>query len=254
MTQAEIKKILDRKVLEYNNPRFIEKDPISIPHRFSRKADIEIAGFLVATIAWGNRNSIINSALKMLGWMDYSPYEFVKHHQASDLRHIKGSIHRTFLEIDFLYFLHVLKEIYTKNQSLEPILISNPKESLEKNLNHFYSYFFSFDHLDRTRKHISTPANNSACKRLNMYLRWMVRTDNNGVDFGIWNSIKPSQLVIPMDTHVCNVASKLGLISTKVPTWKLALALTETLKEYDRKDPCKYDFALFGIGAEERIK
>jgi len=249
-----LKDFLDEKVSIYNQKDFIEKDPISIPHLFRIKQDIEIAGLFAAVLAWGNRTTIIKKCHEILKGMDYQPYEFIKNFQTSDLMVFKDFKHRTFQPVDMLYFLHFLQDFYSHNDSLESAFIhedSNRDKTVEKALIGFHNIFFSLpDHLPRTKKHISTPLRKSACKRLNMYLRWMVRKDEAGVDFGIWNQIKMSQLVCPCDVHVENVSRKLGLIKRKSMDWETALELTKALRTFDPNDPVKYDFALFGLGLE----
>ncbi|MCD6013388.1 MAG: hypothetical protein K0Q79_3250 [Flavipsychrobacter sp.] len=253
---VQLKKFLDAKVLLYNQPSFIEKDPVSIPHSFIKKQDIEIAGLFAAVLAWGNRTTIINNCKKLMGWMDNSPHDFILHHKDTQLKSFIGFVHRTFNATDLLYFLHFLQHHYRKYDSLEDAFVPgrNYKEnSVEQALIHFHHYFFSIEHPQRTRKHISTPERNSACKRINMYLRWMVRKDKNGVDFGIWTKIKPHQLVCPLDVHVARVAERLELIDNDKSNWANALELTNRLKELNPQDPAIYDFALFGIGMAERF-
>jgi len=254
MKIENLKYFLDEKVIEYNNPRFIENDPISIPRQFSNKQDIEIAGLFAATLAWGQRITIINSCRKLLSWMDYDPYQFILHHSENDLRPFQDFKHRTFNGTDALYFIQFLKIYYSKNNSLEEaFLVKKKDETVEAGLIRFHDLFFSLpEYPNRTKKHISTPLRKSACKRLNMYLRWMVRKDNSGVDFGIWKRIKSSQLICPCDVHVERVARKLKLINRKQVDWQTALELTRNLKTLDPVDPVKYDFALFGLGIEKR--
>ena len=251
---SDLKIFLDNKVKEYNNPRFIEGDPICVPHTFSLKQDIEIAGFFTALIAWGNRTTIIQNANRMVDAMDRSPYQFILQHEEKDLKRFLDIKHRTFNATDLLYLIHFLKLHYTSYDSLEDAFVLNNAVTMRERLINFHKYVFSFEHPERTRKHISTPEKNSACKRLNMYLRWMVRKDKHGVDFGIWNKLTMKDLIIPMDVHVSHVAFRLGLIKENKANWKTAEGLTEKLKEFDPKDPCQYDFALFALGAEERVR
>ncbi len=252
LKKAELKDFLDAKVELYNNPKFIDSDPIQIPHKFSKKEDIEIAGFLTATIAWGNRKSIINNANRMAELMDHSPFEFVMQHQKSDLEQLNGFVHRTFNEIDFKQFIKGLRHIYEKHDGLESVFAKNAtKDSLQKSIHNFKQCFFEINHLKRTEKHISDPLKNSAAKRINMFLRWMVRNDNNGVDFGAWKSLNPSQLSCPLDVHSGNVARKLGLLKRKQNDAKALSELDNSLRKLDPKDPVKYDFALFGLGVFE---
>ena len=255
-----VKSFLDRELKRHNQQGFIEKDPISIPHRFSQKADIEIAGFFAAIFAWGNRTTIINKCNELMALMDEAPYQFIVDHKDTDLKRLLAFKHRTFNATDLLHFIRVLNHHYTTGYRLfkgqEPSLENAFTHGMQKNdpdmgngLAAFHRYFFSLDESpERTKKHISTPHNNSSCKRLNMYLRWMVRKDAAGVDFGIWKNIRMNQLVCPMDVHVQRVACRLNLIDAEKSDWKTAIALTEVLKQFDPKDPVKYDLALFGLG------
>ncbi|HVW14474.1 MAG TPA: TIGR02757 family protein [Mucilaginibacter sp.] len=281
-----LKSFLDSKVAQYNRPQFIGNDPVSIPHLFSRKQDIEIMGFWAATLAWGQRVTIINKCKELISLMDGAPYDFIMNHQEPDLKKLLNFKHRTFNDIDTLYFISFFRHHYSQHESLEDAFVpadlngvvmlrhlkhagkglsAHPSTELrmtpkvynegiiEKSLNHFRRFFFSLpDHPLRTMKHVSSPSQKSTCKRLNMFLRWMVRKDNCGVDFGIWNKIKPSELIMPCDLHVDRVARKLNLITRKQTDWQTAVELTERLKEFDPTDPVKYDFALFGLGIEER--
>ena len=246
--------LLEKKFKEYNSPAFIENDPISIPHRFTKKQDIEIAAFFSATIAWGNRKSIITSANKLMNLMDSAPHDFILNHQDNDLKTLLEFKHRTFNATDTLYFVEFLKQHYSKHESLEEAFLkSEIRNSQAETLSGFHNYFFSLeDPPHRTRKHVATPVRGSTCKRLNMFLRWMVRHDKHGVDFGLWKKIKPSQLLIPLDVHVDRVARKLGLIKRKQTDWETVLELTENLKTFDAKDPVKYDYALFGLGVLDK--
>ncbi|MBC7555241.1 MAG: TIGR02757 family protein [Taibaiella sp.] len=256
MNIQHLKEYLDGRVEIYNKPAFIIKDPVCIPHRFSLLQDIEIAGLFAAVLAWGNRTSIINNCDRLMGWMDNVPYQFILHHQDTDLKKMLHFAHRTFNATDLLYFIELLRFHYQTHTSLEdafvPHTIYNSTDTGEA-LVHFHRYFFSIEHPERTRKHIATPQRNSACKRLNMYLRWMVRRDDNGVDFGLWRKISPAQLVCPLDVHVARVAHRLGLIATDKADWKNALHLTALLRQLNPADPAVYDYALFGLGAEERF-
>lgn len=252
-----IKDFLDEKVIQYNQPGFITLDPISIPHRFSKKQDIEISGFFAAILAWGQRKTIINKCLELFTLMDNAPHDFLLHHQEEDLKSLLKFKHRTFNEVDTLYFIHFLSWYYRKHESLEDAFLigqTGQADSMESILTHFHEYFFSLpDAPSRTKKHIATPARKAACKRINMYLRWMVRDDDKGVDFGLWKRIKPAQLICPCDLHVDRVGRKLGLITRKQTDWQTALELTERLREFDPVDPVKYDFALFGLGVDEKF-
>lgn len=251
-----LKEFLDSKVVLYNQPAFIEKDPICIPHSFTLKQDIEISGLFAAVLAWGNRTTIINNCRKLMGWMDNSPYDFILNHKDTDLKPFVTFAHRTFNATDLLYFISFLQHHYHKYPSLEDAFVSGKRyadANVEQALVHFHYYFFSIEHPDRTKKHIATPQRNSACKRLNMYLRWMVRHDNAGVDFGIWKKIKPHQLICPLDVHVARVAERLGMMDNIKSNWNNALHLTTQLKQLNPKDPAIYDYALFGLGMGERF-
>lgn len=254
LDQEDLKQFLDEKVQQYNQPKFIESDPIQIPHLFSKKEDIEIAGFLTATIAWGNRKSIINNATKMMELLEHSPHDFILNHQESDLENLQGFVHRTFNSTDLTTFIHGLKHIYTNHNGLEAVFSKYAeKQSLQTAIHKFKIHFFEVDHLERTQKHISDPLKNSAAKRINMFLRWMIRQDNTGVDFGIWKTLSPSQLSCPLDVHSGNVARKLGLLERKQNDAKALLELDTALRELDTEDPVKYDFALFGLGVFENF-
>ncbi|HXI01247.1 MAG TPA: TIGR02757 family protein [Sphingobacteriaceae bacterium] len=276
-TQYEdLKHFLDLKSDQYNNPRFIENDPIVIPHQFTKKQDIEIMGFWAAMLAWGQRKTIINKCRELIRLMDGAPYDFIINHQDGDLKRFLGFKHRTFNDTDTLYFLEFFRQHYRKSDTLETAFVADSLKSskpfnflpdfvikagaqgdshrlkVEIALNYFRSYFFSLpDFPRRTIKHVSSPAQKSGCKRLNMFLRWMVRCDSKGVDFGIWKSLQPADLICPTDVHVDRVARKLGLITRTQVNWKTATELTERLREFDPADPVKYDFALFGLGIEE---
>lgn len=255
MSNWSVKDFLNKKYKEYHHPRFIQNDPIAIPHRFSKKQDIEIAGFLTATIAWGQRTTILKNATRLMEYLQNSPHDFICHHTDNDLIDLQNFVHRTFNANDLYFFIESLKNIYTRYDSLEDAFIGNQKNpGMEEMLIGFHRTFFSLDHFPRTRKHLSTPARNSACKRLNMFLRWMVRSSDGGVDFGIWKRIQAADLIIPLDIHVSRVACRLGLLQDPKPSWKQARQLTDTLKQWDAADPVKYDFALFGLGIEERIR
>lgn len=254
MINSELKEFLDAKVIQYNNPKFIESDPIQLPHRFSKKEDIEISGFLTATIAWGNRKSIINNANRMVRLMDHAPYDFVINHQESDLDKLQNFVHRTFNGTDFITFISGLKHIYENHNGLENVFSKHAeKNSLQRSIHEFKKTFFEIEHLQRTQKHISDPLKKSAAKRINMFLRWMIRQDNAGVDFGIWKSLSPSQLSCPLDVHSGNVARKLGLLSRKQNDVKALTELDTNLRKLDSNDPVKYDFALFGLGVFEKF-
>lgn len=252
LNKSELKEFLDTKVNLYNHPKFIESDPIQVPHLFSKKEDIEIAGFLTATIAWGNRKSIINNAHRLMQLLDNSPFDFMTNHKDSDLEKLQSFVHRTFNGDDLIQFVHSLKYIYQKHDGLEAVFSKHAKsDSLQTSIHEFKKVFFQTPHLPRTKKHVSDPLKNSAAKRINMFLRWMVREDNNGVDFGIWKSLSPSQLSCPLDVHSGNVARKLGLLKRKQNDAKALSELDKNLRKIDPNDPVKYDFALFGLGVFE---
>lgn len=293
----ELRDFLEKKVLEYNHFSFIEKDPISVPHRFSKKQDIEIAGFFAAIFSWGNRTTIIQKSNELMKGMEESPYDFIKNHQPADLKRFLTFKHRTFNSTDLLYFIRFLQSHYSHSDSLESafllhslsekmdypgtiilrdkkrksiqsksnsagkkssifqreINLTDDSEIVKKGLTVFYNRFFSpEDAPRRTQKHIANPEKNSTCKRLNMYLRWMVRKDKPGVDFGIWKNFSAADLICPVDLHVARVAREFGLISRKQTDWETAMELTIALRIMDKKDPVKFDFALFGLGVMEK--
>ncbi|HUR65029.1 MAG TPA: TIGR02757 family protein [Chitinophagaceae bacterium] len=252
MTNKELKKFLDKKVELYNQPSFIMYDPISIPHLFIKKEDKEIAGFFAAIFAWGNRTSIIQKSKELMALMDNSPHQFCLQHQPNDLKRLLAFKHRTFNVTDLLYFIEFFREHYSHHKSLETAFTLHGS-TVNEMLTGFHRYFFSLEDVPlRTKKHIATPERGSTCKRLNMFLRWMVRNDNKGVDFGIWEKIAPSQLICPVDLHVARVARQLGILERKQTDWLAAIELTEYLRTLDKDDPVKYDIALFAMGAVER--
>ncbi len=250
-----IHQLLEEKYEAYNRKDFIANDPILIPHRFSKLQDIEVAAFWTAMLAWGNRKSIINSATLLFNCMDNAPHQFITQHHESDLKRLLNFKHRTFNATDALYFIEFFKQHFAKHHSLEQAFVLKKFMSVESSLKHFHRYFFSLeDAPQRTQKHIATPERHSACKRLNMFLRWMVRKDKRGVDFGLWKRINPAHLQCPLDVHVERVARNLGLIQRKQTDWQTVLELTENLRSFDAHDPVKYDFALFGLGLEMNSK
>lgn len=249
-----LREFLDYKVTAYNTPSFIENDPIAIPHRYSIKEDIEIAGFLVATISWGNRKTIVKNGHHMMDLLGNSPYDFVMSHKASDLKKLEGFVHRTYNSTDYTCFIKCLKQIYQKNGGMESIFFKHATaDSLQPAVHHFKRVFFDLAHPQRSTKHISDPFKGSAAKKINMYLRWMVRKDKCGVDFGIWESISQKILSCPLDVHSGNVARKLGLLSRTQNDAAAVMELDMSLRLLDEKDPVKYDFALFGLGIYENF-
>ena len=296
-SNKELRDFLEKKVLEYNQPSFIVKDPVSIPHRYNKKQDIEIAGLFAAIFSWGNRTTIIQKSNELMHGMDDAPHDFIINHQPADLKKLLAFKHRTFNTTDLLYFIHFLKFHYLQSDTLESAFLQNPSsgkkwdqqpqnnlgtgkrdqsggkifqnrelkikeisvaqsgenEIVKKALTVFYTRFFSLEDAPRrTQKHISSPDKNSTCKRLNMYLRWMVRKDDRGVDFGIWENISAADLICPVDLHVARVARGFGLIGRKQTDWQTAMELTRALRVMDKNDPVKYDFALFGLGVSEK--
>jgi uncharacterized protein (TIGR02757 family) len=253
----KLKDFLNRKVDEYNQPSFIDNDPVCIPHLFTKKQDIEIAGLFAALFAWGNRTTIINKSKELIELMGNEPHAFCIGHSDEELKRLLHFKHRTFNPTDILYFILFLKHHYTIAKSLETAFtrwMDKEDENIENALNGFHHYFFSLpDAPLRTRKHIASPQKNSTCKRLNMFLRWMVRQDKKGVDFGIWKNIKPAQLICPIDVHVARVARRFNLLQRNALDWQAAAELTEYLRTLDDEDPVKYDFALFGLGAIEKF-
>ena len=256
--QQNIKAILDEAVLRFNQPDFIPEDPLSIPHRFSKLQDVEIMGFWVSMLAWGQRKTIMNSGNKLIELMDGAPHDFIINHEEKDRERFSVFKHRTFQYIDSLYFLEFFQDFYKKNETLETAFsqfITKDDIHIEKALAGFHELFFSLEFAPkRTRKHVATPIRKSTCKRLNMFLRWMVRDNSTGVDLGLWKNIQSSQLLMPLDVHVDRVARQFGLIERKQTDWKTVLELTERLREFDVNDPVKYDFALFGLGIESKMK
>lgn len=253
----EVKELLDEKYVRFNNSAFIETDPISIPHQFSKKEDIEIAALLVATIAWGQRTSIINNGNKLMRLMNNEPHDFILNFSKKDTDRFEGFVHRTFNETDCVFFLNSLKHIYRKREGLEAAFsdkLSGNETDVKNAITNFRTMFLSTTHQVRSEKHISNPSAKSSAKRLCMFLRWMVRKDKHGVDFGIWNAIKPYQLCLPLDLHTGNVSRKLGLLQRTQNDWQAVEEITSVLRSFDKNDPIKYDFSLFGLGAFEGFK
>jgi uncharacterized protein (TIGR02757 family) len=257
MLPEELKGLLDEALDTYNRIEFINNDPIQIPHRFSKKEDIEVSGFFAASLAWGNRKSIIQNTSKLMEWMDNAPHEFVLHHSKEDLKPFERFVHRIFNGMDCLFFISALRNLYLKHGGLEAAF--NPKDikevpRLKDRIHHFRNAFISVKHLQRSEKHLSDPLKNSSSKRLCMYLRWMVRHDKRKVDFGIWKSIEASELYLPLDIHTGNVGRQLGLLQRTQNDWKAVEEITENLRQFDARDPVKYDFALFGLGVNGILK
>lgn len=253
---TEIKELLEEKYYQYNAIDFIANDPILIPHQFTKKEDIEISGFLTATISWGNRKSIIKNATDLMQFMDNAPHEFIINFTPKDLRALDGFVHRTFNSTDCVFFLKSLQNIYRNKGGLEKTFVSGLSKSdqdVKNAIIAFRKIFLETKHLPRSEKHVSDPSKNSSAKRLCMYLRWMVRKDKKGVDFGIWEHIKPSQLCLPLDVHTGNVGRLLGLLQRKQNDWTAVEEITSALRVLDKKDPIKYDFALFGIGVNKDL-
>ena len=246
--------LLEEKASFYNNPLFIETDPICIPHRFSKKEDIEIAGFLSATLAWGQRVTIINKGRELMSRMDNAPHDFVCNASANDIESFESFVHRTIQGEDCMFFIHALQQIYMFHGGLEMVFNAGylPNHNIKESITHFREVFFSFEHLPRTQKHVPDPLKNSASKRLNMYLRWMVRHDDKGVDFGLWSGLSPADLLCPLDLHSGKIARRLGLLIRKQDDWNAVEELTANLRTFDPTDPVKYDFALFGTGVNEK--
>ncbi len=254
MDISDLKSFLEEKVDKYNRPEFIENDPISIPHQFTRKEDIEIAGFLMATIAWGKRDQIIKSGNKLMDMLEHEPYGFLKHSEPSDWDRFEKFYYRTFSSVDCLYFLRALKAIYTNCGGLEKLFLSAYKKGdIKASLTHFRNVFLSFDAPQRTHKHVANILKGASAKRLNMYLRWMVRNDNRGVDFGLWPHISPADLLLPLDVHTGNVSRELGILKRRQNDIKAVDEVMQTLRLLDADDPVKYDFALFSLGVNEQF-
>lgn len=250
MKKAALKALLDEKVAEYNQPGFIEDDPISIPHQFTRKQDIEIAGLLTATIAWGQRKTILKNAQALMKGMDHAPYLFITQAAEREFKRFEHFVHRTFNGDDCLFFLQALRNYYQRHETLETAFVAN---DLKEGIMQFRSLLLETPHLPRSEKHLSSPAKGSSAKRLNMFLRWMVRDDKTGVDFGLWKTLTPAQLYLPLDVHTGNTSRKLKLLHRKQNDWKAVWEITRNLRKLDPIDPIKYDFALFGMGLESKV-
>jgi len=245
--QKELKALLDAKYREVNVPRFVLDDPISIPRSYSKLQDIEITAFWTAMLSWGQRKTIINKCHQLFEMMDGSPYDFIVNHRETDRKIFSEFKHRTFQYTDTLYFLEFLQYYYNEHDSLEDFFVRY--KSVEDALSAFHNYFFSLESAPvRTRKHIASPERKSTCKRLNMFLRWMVRPDESGVDFGLWKRMDTALLMLPLDVHVERVARRLGILKRKQRDWQAVCELTEKMRLFDPYDPVKYDFALYGMG------
>lgn len=249
----ELKEFLDAKASQYEHPDFLDEDPLKVPHFFDLKEDIEISGFLTATIAWGNRKSIIQNAQRLMALMDMAPHQFVMQHRKSDLRPLSDFVHRTFNGTDLTYFITGLQNLYKRHEGLEGFFAKHAAgNSMQPAICRLKEVFFELPHPPRTVKHLPNPEKGSAAKRLNMFLRWMVRDSRAGVDFGLWKSVSPAQLSCPLDIHSGNVARRLGLLKRKQNDAKAVAELDAKLRQWDPDDPVKYDFALFGLGVFEK--
>ncbi len=253
MNKKALKDLLDTKVLQFNSPDFISEDPIAIPHSFRKKEDIEISAFLVSVFAWGQRKTIVNNGFKLMELMDNAPHDFILHHDIAELKRFKKFVHRTFNGDDAQFFICRLQEIYQKEKGLESFFASCYKGNMQAAIAEFKKQFFAANHSLRTEKHLPDPTNGSSAKRFNMYLRWMVRQDNAGVDFGVWRKIKMQDLYCPLDVHTGNVARKLGILKRSNNDWQSLEELMKVLRSFDKNDPAKYDFALFGLGVSGEI-
>jgi len=253
LSKTELHDFLDSKYAQYNTPAFIDSDPVSIPHNFSTKEDIEISGFLSATISWGLRKTILQNAAMLMQMMDNAPSQFIRSFTIADLKPFRKFVHRTFNGEDCLYFLHSLQNIYINYGGLENCFVSIPGEGIKPRIDFFRRIFLELPHPQRHEKHIADPMKGASCKRINMFLRWMVRDDNRGVDFGLWKSVRPHELVCLLDIHTGKVARKLGCLQRTSNDWAAAEELTASLRKLDPDDPVKYDFALFGLGIFEKF-
>ncbi len=248
------RQFLESLVDRYNTEEFIEDDPISIPHLFARKEDREIAGFFSALLAWGQRKVTIRHARQLMQAMDMAPYDFIIHHRKNDLKPFRHFVHRTFNGTDAVYFIRALRFIYAEKGGMEKVFTDAFSHHTDpaRPLHHFKKLFFSLPHEKRTEKHLPDPLTGSAAKRMNMFLRWMVRKDNGGVDFGIWKNIPACKLACPLDVHSAYHARQWGLLKRSQNDWKAVMELTANLRRFDPDDPVKYDFALFGYGTNNR--
>jgi uncharacterized protein (TIGR02757 family) len=255
LNDNEIKVFLDLKADQYNSKSFIDSDPILVPHMFTLKEDIEIAGLLTATLAWGQRVTIIRNATRLAGMMPGGPHAFITGHRPEDREPFLPFVHRTFNGLDAAFFLEALQRIYNHHGGLEQVFTDGYRAegTIYGAIKRFRGCFFADGAPGRTGRHVSDVTSNSAAKRLNMYLRWMVRSDQRGVDFGCWKGIPASALMIPLDVHSGNTARKLGLLQRRQNDWKAVEELTANLRAFDREDPVRYDYALFGLGVYEKF-
>lgn len=249
----DLQAFLDIKYDQYNCSCFIESDPVSVPHFFSAREDIEISGFLTASISWGLRTSILRNATTLMEMMDMAPYSFIQSFGPADLKPFRKFVHRTFNGEDCIFFLRALQKIYTDHGGLENTFVSGPSAGIKTRISAFRRIFLELPHRPRQEKHIANPDKGASCKRINMFLRWMVRDDGRGVDFGLWKSVQPSELICPLDVHTGSVARKLGLLKRKANDWEAAEELTAALRKFDPSDPVKYDYALFELGVSEKF-
>lgn len=258
MTRKEVKEYLDALCLKYNCAEFIDQDPVSVPHRYTRPEDVEIAGFLAATIAWGRRPLIVRNAMRMMELMDDAPYQYVTQSAASDWTTLMPFVHRTFNGGDFVYFVRALQYIYLSQGGLGGFFRASYRrhETLRAVLSEFWQLFFSPELEPRSAhtRHLSSVDKGAACKRLNMYLKWMVRSDRNGVDFGLWNDAIPSSaLYLPLDVHTANTSRALGLLGRRQNDWRAVEEITSVLRDFDAADPVRYDYALFCAGIYKEL-
>ena len=256
MNKEELRDLLEHLHDKYNQPEFIEPDPISIPHSFSDRHDREVAGFMAATIAWGNRKAIVKSAARMMQYMDDSPADFVRNASASELAHLQSYVHRTFNGQDFTDFVLAIRGITERWGGIGEFFEQNyvATQSIPQVLSLFRKEFFSIEHNPHCEKHLSSIDKGAACKRLNMYLRWFVRRDDRGVDFGLWEKIPMSALYLPLDVHTGNMGRALGLLTRKQSDWKATDEITRSLREFCSDDPVRYDYSLFGAGIDGYLK
>lgn len=251
MPHTDLRQVLDEAYEQYARPSFAEHDPIQVPRSFPQRVDAEVIGFLTATIAWGQRKTIITNAWKLVHLMDDAPHDFVMNASAGELRRMEGFVHRTFNSVDMVHFVKGLRHVYRTYGGLEEAFLENGTlGSMDEGIHRFKQRFFEPLHQPRTQKHVADPAKGSNAKRINMYLRWMVRPNDRGVDLGLWQRIRPAQLMVPLDVHTGRVGRELGLLRRTQDDWKAVEELTAALRTFDAEDPVKYDIALFGIGVD----